>query len=514
VRKLFGIILVLVLVLSFSMVATTPVAGANTWIVDPLGGGDYTTIGGAVADTTNVLAGDTIELVAGEHKAGAIVIDRDLTIKGQSSAITIIKPTASTINWFVIQAGVDFHLSEVTLDGTGYNIRAAIRTHGSGSISDTIIENIRHAQYLGWGIALTWSTSGQSWTISGNEFRNIERVGILVDGAGNSAAISGNTITGNGDGDWVGYGVEVGDGAYAEIAGNTISGYRGVASSDGSVSSGILVTSYFGPNPEAAITGNDFHSNTSGIHVGYLAGDTSKVVANFNNVFSNTSYGVRARADLATSVDATHNWWGDAGGPSGDGSGTGDAVSNADFEPWLGAAMTDQAAGCTADRATGPNAEAETDNVSATATGDDGTTTVTVAEYVGNPTSVSPGFRAGAVYVDVHVGGTLPTQLVVDIECPGSCANVELKWWDGAQWLPVTPTSIVGGRIQATLSATSSPTIAQLTGTPFGLGSVSTVGWEGSSVNKAAVMAPWIALLATMMAGASLLVLRRRRAQI
>jgi len=40
------------------------------------------------------------------------------------------------------------------------------------------------------------------------------------------------------------------------------------------------------------------------------------------------------------------------------------------------------------------------------------------------------------------------------------------------------------------------------------------VGWEGSSVNKAAVMAPWIVLLATMMAGASLLVRRRRRAQI
>gem|GEM_PF-5418856 len=41
-----------------------------------------------------------------------------------------------------------------------------------------------------------------------------------------------------------------------------------------------------------------------------------------------------------------------------------------------------------------------------------------------------------------------------------------------------------------------------------------TVGWEGSSVNKAAIVAPLIALLATMMAGASLLVLRRRRAQI
>ena len=36
------------------------------------------------------------------------------------------------------------------------------------------------------------------------------------------------------------------------------------------------------------------------------------------------------------------------------------------------------------------------------------------------------------------------------------------------------------------------------------------VGWDSSPVNKAGVIAPWIALLAALMAGASLLVLRRR----
>ncbi len=39
-----------------------------------------------------------------------------------------------------------------------------------------------------------------------------------------------------------------------------------------------------------------------------------------------------------------------------------------------------------------------------------------------------------------------------------------------------------------------------------------TVGWEGSPVNKVAVMAPWITLL-TVIAGASLLILRRRQTQ-
>jgi len=38
-----------------------------------------------------------------------------------------------------------------------------------------------------------------------------------------------------------------------------------------------------------------------------------------------------------------------------------------------------------------------------------------------------------------------------------------------------------------------------------------TVGWEASPIDKAAVLAPWIALFAAIVAGAGLLVLRRRR---
>ena len=47
-------------------------------------------------------------------------------------------------------------------------------------------------------------------------------------------------------------------------------------------------------------------------------------------------------------------------------------------------------------------------------------------------------------------------------------------------------------------------------GYPLSLGY--TVGWEGQAINKVAVSAPWIALLAAI-AGASLLVLRRRQTQ-
>jgi len=249
----------------------------------------------------------------------------------------------------------------------------------------------------------------------------------------------------------------------------------------------------------------------------YDGGTITNVAANFCNILGNGVEGVAGIATVET-VDATHNWWGTtveadiAGLVSGD----------VDFTPWLGAAITDQPTGCTADRAYGSGATAETDNVSADATGGGGDTTVTVAEYVDNPTAVDPGFVVNDVFFfDVHVGGELPGELVVTAGCPGGeCSGMVLMWFDGTEWLEVSPVSYTNGEVVATLdNVSSSPLISELTGTPFGLGNPTpqpprTVGWEGSAVNKAAVMAPWIALFAAVIAGATLVAVRRRRAQV
>ena len=55
---------------------------------------------------------------------------------------------------------------------------------------------------------------------------------------------------------------------------------------------------------------------------------------NANSISGNTTWGV-VNSTAYNEVDATHNWWGDAAGPSGEGSGAGDAVStNVLFDPW------------------------------------------------------------------------------------------------------------------------------------------------------------------------------------
>ena len=87
-KRIFSILFALALVLSFSMVGTTPVAAATTYYVDDSGsdsnggtswGDAWLTIQHAV---DNVISGDTIMVGAGTY-AGAIV-DKQVAIVGDA----------------------------------------------------------------------------------------------------------------------------------------------------------------------------------------------------------------------------------------------------------------------------------------------------------------------------------------------------------------------------------------------------------------------------------------------
>ncbi len=56
---------------------------------------------------------------------------------------------------------------------------------------------------------------------------------------------------------------------------------------------------------------------------------------NFNNIYGNGGFGVLKAGPVEDPVNALNNWWGDPTGPSGNGPGSGDAVSGfVDFDPW------------------------------------------------------------------------------------------------------------------------------------------------------------------------------------
>jgi len=80
------------------------------------------------------------------------------------------------------------------------------------------------------------------------------------------------------------------------------------------------------------INGCEFTNNLIGVH---CSGDALPNII-YCNIYNNTEYGVLN--DDNETVTAEDNWWGHATGPSGVGSGTGDAVSDyVDYDPWLSA---------------------------------------------------------------------------------------------------------------------------------------------------------------------------------
>ena len=108
--------------------------------------------------------------------------------------------------------------------------------------------------------------------------------------------------------------------------------------------------------------------------------------------------------------------------------------------------------------------------------------------------------------------------VTVTIEFP-SPLPIGTLWWkyDNGRWYGLPNESDNGDHIMV-ISLTDGGVHdlddipGQITD-PGGPGNPMTVGWEGSPVSRAGVLAPWIALLAAIIAGVSLLMLRRRREQ-
>jgi len=93
---------------------------------------------------------------------------------------------------------------------------------------------------------------------------------------------------------------------------------------------------------------------------------------------------------------------------------------------------------------------------------------LTVAAYPNDPVG-APTFTSTGEYFDVQVapGSTFSSLTVTDCNLNGGDA---LEYWSGTAWVPVTPESYGAGPpacVTASLSATSTPTIGQLTGTVF-----------------------------------------------
>jgi len=347
----------------FLVIFLIPFSFANTLNV-PI---NYTTIQDAINNASN---GDVINVSAGTYDEN-LVIDKTIELVGSPNLDTIIQPT-NTPSFGVYDVEID--ADDVVIENLFFDFNGISDTRGGVSgdtgivvcdLNEPPIKNVKilnNIIYTGDGD--TSLETGKNCDVSGlliqgNKFygdedgsgeaiyinpflgtkdvtiRDNEFYGNLFSGVSIESSrvnvinntFNSNTSQGN-------YGIRFisfdGNKTYNDVEilenniQNFIYGIRIGSSSD--------VGSIF----TAKIEKNILTNNDIGVWVRFGVNPNTKI--NFNEIFNNTLFGVN-NTD-SNGVNAENNWWGSCDGPSGFGSGNGDAVSsNVTFSNWLGACV-------------------------------------------------------------------------------------------------------------------------------------------------------------------------------
>jgi len=293
-------------------------------------GQEYATIPAAIAAVNpNNSSKTTIDVYPGTYGAFSVPSNLpNLTITALPTSTNphgvLIQPTSVTpltlSGVSVGGAAIDIYASGVTLGGlftvdgskdTDGNLWAGIRVIEGAlncTISGNTVENIINgpaATNVGIQIGtslVSGSIATGSGTISGNTILNYQGAGVLVDGNGSAATISGNTITGRGTAN-AGvneYGVEVngydnkhnpGSTQFSisgnTISGNTISGPSGAPHNPNPTSAGVFI--YFdNVASQSHITGDTLTGNDDGVLV--QSSNSNNLMVDGNTASGNYGY--------------------------------------------------------------------------------------------------------------------------------------------------------------------------------------------------------------------------------
>jgi parallel beta-helix repeat protein len=263
---------------------------------------------------------------------------------GETGAVTIEGNAISENSWSTPETGICINTIGGVVTIANNHIGA-----WEGDYGETYLGNEGQGILISGVSAGAILTIGPDNTIKGNSSHGID---ILWGSADATIEIHTNLVHQNGP--WVcGTGIKLGSGGVcgATVRNNTItSNHKGI---------------YLDANSmENIIRDNEIRENAHGI---WIEGDNNQIIRNdilnnvaaaaesgihltntaegntihCNNIVGNSPYGVY-NENAEELVNATQNWWGHLSGPSGEGDGSGDAVSAyVNYDLWLPAEFQD-----------------------------------------------------------------------------------------------------------------------------------------------------------------------------
>jgi len=349
-----------------------------------------------------------------------------------------------------------------------------------GSSNNDISGNTILDNEMGVAFYAASGLSSDSNTLEDNTISSNTWQGVYIDDCDDNELL-GNTITDN----WVGINCDHGsDGNIVE--GNTISSNNPI---------NIYLT---GASTDTTITCNTISSAGWG-GIQFIGGSTG--VVHKNNIVGNP---IGLWNDGPALVDAENNWWGDDSGPNHwitNPTGTGNPVTdNVDFDPWIKKAVV-------------------TDTVTGTASFATSNGNIVGLMAVAPPPTPPAGvtFPHGMFSFQICClsdGETVTLTITLPADVPEGTV-----WWkyEDGHWYSLPNLSDDGDAIMVISltdggSGDGDSVPGQITD-DGGPGNPGAVGWDTYPISKVRVLLPWITLIAAIMAGASLLVLRRRRTQ-
>jgi parallel beta-helix repeat protein len=227
-------------------------------------------------------SGDHIHVAAGSYTEQVAIVGKNLTLQGAGAASTIIQAPSVLVNdpdgaktIVLLSGAITAELSDFTIQGpvNGLNFGIYVRDGATANIHDNTVKDIRDdplsgAQY-GYGIEVGKYNNTPPFvnqvghaTITNNTVYGYQKTGIECEGAGSSATITGNTVTGAGLIPTTAQnGIQIRRGATGSITSNVVTGnaYTGHEVN----ATGIAVTY---PGNDVVIQNNTVNHNTANIY--------------------------------------------------------------------------------------------------------------------------------------------------------------------------------------------------------------------------------------------------------